>query len=89
MANKRSLKKAINAICEALFAECVAASLYGAQGHKDNANSLLACIVKTQKEYICRVSHPEPGMTPKKYYASLREKFAAHASDIIDHINTL
>lgn len=89
MANKRSLKKAINAISEVIFAECVAASLYGAENHKDNANALLGCIVKTQQHYIRRVSHPEPGMAPRKYYADLRGKFAAQVGEIIDHINTL
>lgn len=89
MANKRSLKKAINAICEELFAECVAASLYGAENHEDNANALLHSIIRMQSDFICRVSHPEPGMTPSNYFKDLREKFAAQVSEIIDHINTL
>ncbi|MBR1485507.1 MAG: hypothetical protein IJ612_07450 [Prevotella sp.] len=89
MANKRSLKRAINAISEELFAECVAASLYGAEAHKDNANALLHCIVKTQRHYISRVSHPEPGLPAKKYYADLRERYAAQVGEIIDQINAL
>ncbi len=89
MANKRSLKKAINAICEELFAECVAASLYGAEDHEENANALLHSIIRMQSDFICRVSHPEPGMTPSNYFKDLREKFAAQVSEIIDHINTL
>ena len=89
MANKRSLKKAINAVCEELFAECVAASLYGAQGHEDNAHALLYSVVRMRRDFISRVSHPEPGMAAKNYYKLLRERFAAQASDIINHINTL
>jgi hypothetical protein len=89
MANKRTLKHAINLICEELFNETIAASLYGNDQHKGNADALLFSIVKMQANYISRVSHPEPGMAPKKYYKDLREKFSAEASDIADHINQL
>ena len=65
MANKRTLKHAINAICEELFAECMAASLYGAENHKDDAEALLFSILKTQSDFVARVSHPEPGLTPE------------------------
>lgn len=89
MANKRSLKHSINLICEELFTECVAASLYGADVHQENADALLFSIIKMQSDFISRVSHPEPGMPPKKYYRDLRKKFAAQVSEIVDHINNL
>ena len=89
MANKRTLKRGINVICEELFTEAVAASLYGMETNHDNAEALLFTIVKMQAEYTCRVSHPEPGMPAKKYFKDLREKFAAQASEIIDQINSL
>lgn len=89
MANKRTLKKGIHAISEELFAECVAASLYGAQGHKDNAECLLLCIIRMQNNYLSRVSHPEPGMPARKYYRDLHEKFAEQVSEIVDQIHTL
>ena len=89
MANKRTLKKAINAISEELFTEAVAASLYGSENNRDNSEALLFTIVKMQSEFTCRVSHPEPGMPAKKYFADLRDKFSAQASDIIDQINSL
>ncbi len=87
MANKRTLKHAINAICEELFVECVAASLYSAENHQDDAEALLSSIIKMQAEFTTRVSHPEPGMKPKDYYKDLREKFTAQVSDIVDQIN--
>ena len=87
MANKRKLKKSINLICEALFAECVAASLYGPDPQKDNMQAHVFSIVKLQDYAIRRVSHPEPGISAKKYYDDLREKFTAQASDILDQIN--
>ena len=89
MANKRTLKKAITQICEELFTEAIAASLYGNEAHMGNAEALLVSIIKTQSNYISRVSHPEPGIKAKKYYKDLREKFAAQASEIADQINNL
>ena len=88
MANKRSLKKAINQICEELFTGAVAASLYGSEA-KDNTQALLVSVIKIQRNYISRVSHPEPGIEAKKYYKDLREKFAAQAGEIADQINNI
>lgn len=89
MANKRSLKHGINSICEELFTECVAASLYGAEAHKDNADALLSSIIRLQTDFTCRVCHPEPGMPAKKFYKDLREKFSMHVTEIVDQINNL
>ena len=89
MANKRSLKKAINQICEELFTEGVAASLYGNEVSKENTEALLVAVVKTQRNYISRVSHPEPGIKAHAYYKDLREKFAAQVSEIVDQINNM
>jgi hypothetical protein len=89
MANKRTLKRGINLVCEELFTEAVAASLYGNDVHKDNAEALLFTIVKMQSDFTCRVSHPEPGLPPKVYYKKLRENFAAQVSEFIDQINNL
>jgi hypothetical protein len=87
MANKRSLKRCINLICEELMVECVAASLYGM--NRNSAESLLFSTLKMQSDFIRRVSHPEPGMPAKAYYRRLRDDFAAHASDISDQIKNM
>ena len=89
MANKRTLKHVINLICEELFTEAVAASLYGNERHQDNAEALLFSIIKLQANYISRVSHVEPGLKAKSYFKDLREKFNAEVGDIIDQINSL
>ncbi len=89
MANKRSLKRAINLICEELLTEAVAASLYGNDKHKNGDDTLLFSIMHTHANYISRVSHPEPGMKPSLYYKDLREKFYAEVSEIVDHINSI
>jgi hypothetical protein len=50
------------------------------------AETLLNSIIKLGTEYLKRVSHPEPGMSPKKYYKDLIDKFTAQAQEIIDQI---
>lgn len=87
MANKRSLKRSITLICEELFAECVAASLYGQ--NRDGAEALIYSTIKMQDDFIRRISHPEPGMPAKLYYKDLREKFTAQVGDMVDQINNL
>ena len=87
MANKRTLKRAIHLICEELFAEGIALSLYGAKEQQEGAGAMLYSIAKMEDEYIKRISHPEPGMPQKAYFKDLREKFSAQASDIVDQLN--
>ena len=87
MANKRSLKHAINGISEELFAECIAAALYGSGSQKENSDALLFTILKMQRNFISRISHPEPGITAKAYFKDLREKFTAQVGEVVDQIN--
>ena len=87
MANKRVLKQTINLICEELFVECVAASLYGE--NRSSAEALIYSTVKVQNDFICRVSHPEPGMPAKQYYKKLKEDFTEQVNEILDQINHL
>ena len=87
MANKRSLKRSITLFSEQLLTECIAASLYG--HNRESAEALIFSIVKMEDDYICRISHPEPGMSAKLYFKDLREKFAAQASEIIDQLKTI
>ena len=89
MANKRTLKHAINLICAELLAECIAASLYRTEAHKDNAEALFHTILTMQANFCSRVSHPEPGMKASAYYKDLREKFTAQVGEIVDQIDNL
>lgn len=89
MANKRTLKKSIKVVCGELFAECVAASLYGPEDQQDNLETMLESIIKIQDNYISRVSHPEPGMKASIYYKDLEEKFIAEVDDLVNQINSL
>ena len=45
MAKKKDLKHSINCICSDLFAEAVAASLYGAEKEGTDAQQLLSSII--------------------------------------------
>jgi hypothetical protein len=85
MANKRTLKKAINLICEDLFAEGIAVALYGPRP-KSEVEALLFSIVKMQNNYISRVSHPEPGMKANAYFKDLWDKFCAEVGEIQDQL---
>jgi len=89
MANKKSLKHSINLICEELFTECVAASLYGNEKNKGNAEALLFSVVKMQSDFVRRVSHPEPGMKPALYYKRLKEDFLKQVGELVDQINNM
>ncbi len=84
MANKKALKRSIHLICEELFTECIACSLYG--HNRESAEALIFSTMKLQRDYISRISHPEPGMPAKQYYQKLKEDFIAQASDINDQI---
>ena len=86
MASKRLLKQRINLICEELFAECVAGSLYGQ--NRESAEALIYSTIKMRNNFIRRISHPEPGMLAKVYYKDLREKFAAQAGELLDQLNS-
>ncbi|MDD6552942.1 MAG: hypothetical protein PUF37_05070 [Prevotellaceae bacterium] len=90
MSNKRQLKQSINYISSELFAECVAASLYGGTNpDAQNVDALLTSILQIHNNYISRVSHPEPGMPAKKYYKVLISDFNKQVDEIVDQICAL
>jgi len=89
MSNKRDFKKTINYVCTELFAECVAASLYGGKINKENCDALLASILRIHSDFISRVSHPEPGMKQKDYYKNVQQDFGKQVAEIADQITNL
>ena len=82
MANKRKLKQDINIVCADLFAECIAASLYGSEKDEDTVNGILTSIIVVHDDFIISISHPEPGLPQKTY-------FTKQATEIIDQINAM
>lgn len=89
MANKRDLKRSINYITSTLFAETVAASLYGGNPAQKDVDGILSSIVMINNDFISRVSHPEPGVKPGVYYKKLIADFDKQANEVIDQITNL
>ena len=87
MMNKRSLKKAINAVSDQLFANAVAVSLYGINRNAENDEALIQSILSMREDFVSRISHPEPGMKKQEYYKDLREKFISQAQELADQIS--
>ena len=85
--NKRSLKKAINAVSDQLFANAVAVSLYGTDRNAENDEALIQSILSMREDFVSRISHPEPGMKKQDYYKDLREKFISQAQELADQIS--
>lgn len=86
MANKRNLKKSINYICSELFAECVADSLYNNKRSDNDVNAMLHAILSIHRNYVSRISHPEPGIIQKKYFKDLISQFNGQVEEVIDQI---
>lgn len=90
MTNKRQLKKSINYICDSLIGECLAIALYGANEKKENLiDETISSILNMQEDFLSRISHPEPGMSQKKYFASLKQDFAKSVAEVIDNIRNI
>lgn len=87
MMNKRSLKKAINAVSDQLFANAVAVSLYGTNRNAENDEALIQSILSMREDFVSRISHPEPGMKKQEFYKDLREKFISQAQELADQIS--
>lgn len=89
MSNRRQLKKAVNGICGELFAECVAIRHYSNVKNLDDVDNVMRAILILQNDIISRVSHVEPGMKAKVFFARLKDDFQAGTNEIVDSIQTL
>lgn len=85
MANKRTLKRTINHISGDLLAECVAIRHFQNTNVNDVDNIMLS-ILLMQDDMISRISHPEPGMKPKKFFKKLKADMLSRIEDIISEI---
>lgn len=86
MANRRILKKNINYICSELVAECMTLSLYKKDVKQEDVDNILSKILMLRDDFVCRISHTEPG-NAQKFYAQLQKEFNGQVNDIIDAIN--
>ena len=80
------LKKIINNICQELFAESIAISLYGEKNTVVDTEALLSSIMDINRNYVNRISHPEPGMPAKVYFKDLIDNFNKDTCEIIDQL---
>lgn len=83
------MKRAIHAVCTDLFAEAIAASLYGSETNKDVIDPIFVSIMEIHSDYTRRVSSPEPGIMPKKYYNFIIDEFNKQVAEIVDQLNAL
>ncbi|GAE13958.1 hypothetical protein IX307_000182 [Bacteroides pyogenes] len=88
MASRRQLKKNVNYIAGELFTECLVNSMFIPGTDKEKADELMNEILKMQDDFICRVSHTEPGNV-KGFYKKFRQDFNAKVNEIIDAIEKL
>ena len=86
---RRELKLVVNYVCEELFAECVAASMYHGTPDPKNVESLLVNIAELRADFVRRISHREPGLPPKNFIKDLKMSFNEQVSEIVDHICNL
>ena len=87
MANKRALKKNVNLICDELYIDFIAASLYGNTHDDKILANIVETIDKLQSNTLSRISHPEPGISNKAYYKDLISKFNGEVGEVIDLIS--
>ncbi|MBR1652347.1 MAG: hypothetical protein IJ692_03025 [Alloprevotella sp.] len=85
MASRKNLKKAVKGICGELFADCVALSMVE-QGDREKLQGLMAEVAKLYADAVCRVSHVEPGLSPKVFFAKLRADFTEKANALSEAI---
>ncbi len=86
--NRRKLKKHINYLCRELLAECIAVVQFGKKENKQDVENVMLSIFEMQNDWICRLSHVEPGST-KLFFKKLREDMQKQTSEIVDQIQNL
>ncbi len=85
---RKNLKKHINYLCGELLAECMAASGYTRKDNKQDVENVVLGIMKMQNDWICRLSHVEPGST-KLFFKKLKEDMQKRTDEIVDQIQNL
>ncbi|MBP3472591.1 MAG: hypothetical protein J6K41_10240 [Paraprevotella sp.] len=81
MAKRRILKKAINAHCSEMFAECVAVRLFHKNITQESLDPIMTRVLSLQMDMLERVNHVEPGST-RLFFKKLEEDFCRESEDI-------
>ncbi len=85
---RRTLKKQVNYIAGELFAECVLLAKMVPGLDTKKVDDLMSRILYMQDEFICRISHTQPGNV-KGFYKAFRSDFQTQVDAIIDEIGNL
>ena len=85
---RKDLKKHINYLCGELLAECIAAAQFTSKDNLQDTENVMLSILKMQDDWICRLSHVEPGST-KLFFKKLKEDMKRQTDEIIDQIQEL
>ncbi len=85
---RKDLKKHINYLCGELLAECIAAAGYSKKDNGGDVENVMLSIFKMQSDWICRLSHVEPG-SKKLFFKKLKEDMQNRTNEIIDQIQSL
>lgn len=85
---RKDLKKHISYLCGELLAECIAAAQYGKKENKQDVENVMLSILNMQDDWICRVSHVEPGST-KLFFKKLKEDMQKRTDEIVEQIQNL
>lgn len=86
MANKRQLKKTINMVVGDLLVECVVTKHINQKARQEDVDNVMVSVLRLQDDFICRVSHPEPGMPAKKFFKNLRTELAQRTEEITNQL---
>lgn len=85
---RKDLKKHINYLCGELLAECMADAQFSKKDNKQDVENVVLSIARMQNDWICRLSHVEPGST-KLFFKKLKEDMQNRTDEIIDQIQNL
>ena len=85
---RKDLKKHINYLCGELLAECMADAQFSKKDNKQDVENVMFNILKMQNDWICRLSHIEPGST-KLFFKKLKEDMQKRTDEIVDQIQNL
>jgi hypothetical protein len=85
---RKDLKKHINYLCSELLAECIASAQYGKKDNKQDIENVMLSILKMQDDWVCRLSHVEPGST-KLFFKKLKEDMQKRTDEIVEQIQNL
>ncbi|MFA6831112.1 MAG: hypothetical protein WCR36_02415 [Bacteroidaceae bacterium] len=88
MPSRRKLKKAVGYALGELLTEAMVFKAYIPKVDVEKADLLMNKIIKTNDEFIKRISHTEPGSV-KLFYKKFGEDFNTAIDEILEDLNSL